>query len=58
MTKKVNKIGNEGVRALSVALKFNTTLTTLDLRCEHQTTRQNKQGYMANSKDKSEPDLC
>ena len=32
-TNKDNKIGNEGVRALSEALKSNTTLTALDVGC-------------------------
>ena len=31
-----NKIGESGVRALSKALKANTTLATLDLECEQE----------------------
>ena len=31
-----NKIGAEGTRLLSEALKTNTTLTTLNLRCEQE----------------------
>ena len=33
-TSTVNNIGDTGVASLSVALKTNTTLTTLNLRCQ------------------------
>ena len=33
-----NKIGDEGARLMSEALRTNTTLTTLDLRCEQENT--------------------
>ena len=39
--KAVNEIGDEGARALSEALKVNTTLTTLELACAQSTTWQN-----------------
>ena len=31
-----NEIGDEGAKALSEMLKVNSTLTTLDLRCEEE----------------------
>ena len=32
----VNKIGDEGTKALSEMLKVNTTLTSLNLTCEEE----------------------
>ena len=31
-----NEIGDEGAKAVSEMMKVNTTLTTLDLRCEEE----------------------
>ena len=31
-----NEIGDEGAKAMSEMLKVNSTLTTLDLRCEEE----------------------
>ena len=35
-----NEIGEEGARALSEALKKNTTLQSLDLRCEQEESKE------------------
>ena len=46
-----NKIGDEGARALSEALKVNTTLVTLSLACVQQQQDNAKQWHNNNNKD-------
>ena len=41
-----NEIGEEGAKAMSEALKVNTTLTKLDLRCEEERKRKRKERRM------------
>ena len=38
----VNEIGDEGAKAMSEMLKVNTTLTTLNLRCEEKKKREKR----------------
>ena len=45
-----NEIGVEGARALSEALKANTTLTTLDLACVKQQQQKRQSQAMTQQK--------
>ena len=38
----VNEISDEGTKALSDALKVNTTVTSLNLKCEEERKRKEK----------------
>ena len=46
MTKTGNDFGVEGAQALSEALKINTSLTTLDLRCVQQSNGKQEHGQL------------
>ena len=45
-----NGIGDEGVKALSEMLKVNTTLTSLNLRCENKENRKERPNQRADNR--------
>ena len=42
MKQIANKIGNEGAKIISKALKSNSTLTILDLECDEERYKENR----------------